>query len=130
MAANVIPIDTASYLNKALQMSAYVIRNGHAMLVFPEGGRSLDGKLMEFKKGIGILAVEMGLPVVPVLIDGAYESLPRGGKWPKCNRITVTFGKPLKASDLDLSRKPDDSDTYQYFSDQLREKVQELQAGS
>ncbi|MEW6108591.1 MAG: AMP-binding protein [Nitrospirota bacterium] len=124
--AHVIPIDSASYLNKALQMSAYVLKNGRSLSVFPEGGRSFDGDLMEFKKGVGILAVEMGIPVVPAYIDGAFESLPRGSSWPKFRKITVIFGKPLLASSIDFSKKTGDFDDYQHFANLLRERVKEL----
>jgi len=124
--AHVIPIDSASYLNRALQTSAYVLRHGRSLCAFPEGGRSSGGELLEFKKGVGILAVEMGVPVVPAYIKGAFEALPRGAAWPKPAKITVTFGTPLSASDLDYARKPDDMDDYQYFVSVLREKVREL----
>ncbi len=124
--SHVIPIDSTSYLNKALQTSAYVLRNGYSLSVFPEGGRSLDGSLMEFKKGIGILAVETGAAVVPVCIKGAGDALPRTAAWPRPGKITVTFGVPLLASDVDFSKKPAEIDDYQYFANLLREKVQAL----
>ena len=121
--SHVIPIDSASFLNKALQTSAYVLRNGFSIAVFPEGGRSADGELMEFKKGVGILAIEAGVPVVPVYIDGAVDALPRTAFWPRPKKITVTFGTPLRASDIDFSQKPADMDDYQYFANLLRERV-------
>jgi len=126
--AHVIPIDSASYLSKALQMSAYVIKNGRSLSVFREGGRSFDGNLMEFKKGVGILAVEMGIPVVPVLVRGALEALPRSAVFPKLSKISVTFGKPLLASEIDFSKKREGVDEYQHFADTLRERVRELKS--
>jgi long-chain acyl-CoA synthetase len=124
--AHVIPIDAASYLNKALQAAAYVLRNGYSLSVFPEGGRSLDGHLMEFKKGVGILALETGVPVVPVFIRGAIDALPRTAILPRPAKITVTFGTPLVASHIDFSKKPSDIDNYQYFANALRERVEAL----
>jgi long-chain acyl-CoA synthetase len=123
---HVIPIDSASYLNKALQTAAYVLRHGRSLCVFPEGGRSADGTLMEFKKGVGILAIELGVPVVPALIEGAYEALPRGSGRLTPGKIRITYGKPLRASDIDFSQKPGDLDEYQYFVNVLREKVRAL----
>lgn len=128
--AHVIPIDSSAYLNKALQMSAHVLREGRSLCVFPEGGRSADGSLMEFKKGVGILAVEMGLPVVPVCIDGAYEALPKGALLPRMKKITIRFGPPLHAADIDFSQKPEGMDDYQYFAAVLKEKVQALMSQS
>jgi len=128
--SHVIPIDSASFLNKALQTSAYVLRNGFSLSVFPEGGRSFDGSLMEFKKGVGILALETGTAVVPVYIEGAADALPRAAFWPRPKKITVTFGSPLLASDIDFSKKPDDMDDYQYFANLLRERVLALKQPS
>jgi long-chain acyl-CoA synthetase len=124
--AHVIPIDSSAYLNRALQTSAYVLRHGRSLCVFPEGGRSPDNTLLEFKKGVGILAVEMGIPVVPVYIKGAFEALPREAVWPKFSKITVTFGTPLSAKEIDFSKKPAEMDDYQYFAYLIREKVKEL----
>ncbi|RPI36742.1 MAG: hypothetical protein EHM54_04915, partial [Nitrospiraceae bacterium] len=124
---NVIPIDSSSYLNKALQASAQVLRHGYSLSVFPEGGRSFDGHLMEFKKGVGILAIETGIAVVPVRIEGAFDALPRTAVWPRPRKIIVTFGRPLLASDVDFSKKPEDMDEYQYFANLLRERVRDLQ---
>jgi long-chain acyl-CoA synthetase len=120
---HVIPIDSSAYLNKALQMSAYVIKNGRSLVVFPEGGRSFDGNLLEFKKGIGVLAVEMEVPVVPVCIEGTFQALPRGAAVPRPKKVSVTFGMPIFAKDIDSSEKPPDVDDYQYFANVLREKV-------
>jgi len=124
--AHVIPIDSSAYLSKALQMSAYVLTKGRSLVVFPEGGRSFDGTLMEFKKGVGILAVETDIPVVPACIEGAFESLPRGAVFPRFRKIRITFGPPLLASSLDFSGNKGNTDDYQYFADLLRKKVGEL----
>ncbi len=124
--AHVIPIDSSAYLGRALQTSAYVLRHGRSLSVFPEGGRSGDNSLLEFKKGVGILAVEMAIPVVPVYIMGAFEALPRGAVWPKFGKITVTFGPPLSAKDMDFSKKPDGVDDYKHFANTLRERVKDL----
>jgi long-chain acyl-CoA synthetase len=124
--AHVIPIDSSTYLNKALQISAYLIKNGRSLLVFPEGGRSSDGRLLEFKKGVGILAVEMRVPAVPVHISGAFEAFPRGAVLPRCRKITVTFGKPLSADDVSLQKKSAEIDDYENFAAVLRERVREL----
>jgi long-chain acyl-CoA synthetase len=124
--ANVIPIDQEMYLNKALQMSSYVLRNGKSLLVFPEGGRSFDGQLIEFKKGVGILSVELSLPVIPVYIKGSFEALPRTAVWPKSREIKVFYGKPLRPSDIDVSKKPAGTDSHQFFVNLLRERVKRL----
>lgn len=124
--AHVIPIDAAAYLNKALQMSAYVIRNHRSISVFPEGGRSFDGSLLEFKKGVGILAAEFDVPVVPVYISGAHEAFPRSSTFPRPKKVTVTFGAPLRPGDVRRLPRPQGVDEYQHFANVLRERVGEL----
>ncbi len=124
--SHVIPIDTELHLNKALQLSAYVLRNGKALLIFPEGGRSLDGELMEFKRGVGILSRELDVPVVPAHINGAFQALPRGSAWPKFTGITVIFGEPLHPANFDMTKKPGGADAYEFFMNEIRERVKLL----
>lgn len=124
--AHVIPIDTGTFLSKALQISSYVLRSNRALCIFPEGGRSIDGNLMEFRKGIGILAIEHNLPVVPALIEGTFTALPRGARRPRFTKIRITFGSPLYPSEIDLSKKPERVDDYQFFADTVRERVNKL----
>jgi len=64
--------------------------------VFPEGSRSADGRLSEPRLGAAMIAALSGAPVVPVHIDGARDSLPVGGRFPKPARIHVRFGPPLR----------------------------------
>jgi long-chain acyl-CoA synthetase len=92
---NVIPVDMDARLYGAMQLSAAVLRRGNILCVFPEGGRSRDGGIKEFKKGVGILAKELNIPIVPVAIKGTYEMLPAGRSFPKPAKIIVTFGKPV-----------------------------------
>jgi long-chain acyl-CoA synthetase len=123
---NVIPIDPETYLAKALEMSAYALRNGKSLMIFPEGGRSFDGEIMEFKKGVGILSQELNIPVIPAFIKGSFEALPRGAKWPKLAQIKIVFGKPLAPVDMDFTKKPHGMDGYQFFVNEVRERVKRL----
>jgi long-chain acyl-CoA synthetase len=125
--AHVIPVDPETYLNKALQMASYILRNGKSLMIFPEGGRSYDGEIMEFKKGVGILSIELNVPVVPAYIKGSFEVLPRGAIWPKFTEMKITFGKPLYPSDIHISIKPEGTDDYQFFVNELRERVKILE---
>ncbi|MEW6419077.1 MAG: AMP-binding protein [Nitrospirota bacterium] len=124
--AHVIPVDPETYLNKALQMASYVLRNEKSLMIFPEGGRSYDGEMMEFKKGVGILSIELDIPVIPTYIKGSFEALPRGAIWPKFTEMKITFGKPFYYSELDMSKKPEGMDAYQFFVNELRERVLSL----
>ena len=79
----------------------YVLKNGKGLCLFPEGLRTLSGKVGEFKPGFGILAKEGGGPLVPIFLEGAFEAWPRTSKFPKRHPITVKFGKPLETSAKD-----------------------------
>lgn len=118
--AHVIPIDSEVYLATALQLSASLLRRRQSLCIFPEGGRSYTRDIMPFKKGIGVLALETGVPVVPVYIDGAAEALPRGARGIQPVRIRVVFGAPLTASAAAL---PPAADPYQAFADAVRQNV-------
>jgi long-chain acyl-CoA synthetase len=128
--AHAIPIDPETFLGNALRLSSYVLRNRRILCIFPEGGRSSDGEIMPFKKGMGILAIKHNVPAVPTLIEGTFKALPKGAFWPKASTVSVTFGKPFYPAELDLSRKPKGVDEYQFFADELREKVKRLVSGN
>jgi long-chain acyl-CoA synthetase len=65
------------------------------LLVFPEGTRTMDGTMAPFKPGIGLLARELGLPVVPIYLDGLYRVLPKGQSAPRPGAVRVRVGEPL-----------------------------------
>jgi long-chain acyl-CoA synthetase len=92
-ATHIIPIDLNTQLTMALQACAYVLNKGYSLCLFPEGRRSIDGKLQSFKPGIGILAKELPhIPIVPAFIQGAYEAWPRARAFPRPHATQITFG--------------------------------------
>jgi 1-acyl-sn-glycerol-3-phosphate acyltransferase len=80
---------------RALRTAALLLEEGKALLVFPEGTRSLDGRLGEGKSGVGMLAVTSGAPVVPAYVSGTLEALPKGAAWPRRSQVSVSFGPAL-----------------------------------
>lgn len=73
-----------------------LVDDGYSLLIFPEGTRSPDGRLQPFKPGIGLLARELGLPVVPIHLAGLHAVLPRGRYLPRPAPVTVRFGEPVR----------------------------------
>lgn len=69
-------------------------------MVFAEGTRSRDGRLMPFKKGPFVLAIVAQVPVIPVAILGSYEALPKGSIRPRPVPITVRVGPPIPTTGL------------------------------
>jgi len=65
-------------------------------VIFPEGGRSLDGTVGPFKSGAFRLAVAHRAPVLPVTIDGGFDAWPPGRVWPYRGRITIIYHEPLR----------------------------------
>ncbi len=89
---NVIVMDLHSNLKESIQKLASVLSAGNKVILFPEGTRSADGNLGEFKKTFAILSTRLNVPVVPVAIAGAYDALPAGGGFPKFGtKVSVAF---------------------------------------
>lgn len=78
-----------------LKKAVGVLKGGGLLVIFPEGGRSKDGRLMEIKRGVGLLASLTEAEVVPAYIKGAHRVLPVGAKIPRPYKIKITFGKPI-----------------------------------
>src|SRR5437588_2090217 len=84
----------------AVRAAGEVIRQGINMTIFVEGKRSFDGKLLPFKKGPFYLAMECGVPVVPMTIVGTHEVMPKGRYAIKPGKVTVIFHDPVEPKDF------------------------------
>jgi len=80
---------------KSLDEAAKQIAAGTSVLIFPEGTRSADGLLHEFKTGAVLLAIKAGVPIVPISFNGSYEVLPKGKLLPKSGHITIRVGPAI-----------------------------------
>lgn len=98
-AAQVFPVDELAP-GRALDLGLRILERGDTLIWFPESWRSPDGTLQEFLPGIGVLVARSGATVVPALIQGAFEAMPRDRRWPKLSPIRVHFGLPLPAASL------------------------------
>lgn len=96
----VISIDPGIELIAAMQTCAYVLSLNRSICIFPEGGRSANGQVKEFKKGVGILAAELNVPLIPIYISGTYESWSVGARLPKPHKVRVVIGKMYSAAAL------------------------------
>ncbi len=94
--ANIFPLPQSGGFRGALRFMGRLADHGINILIFPEGERSRDGRMLPFKLGLGIMVSELRVPVVPVRIDGLERVLPRGAIWPQRGKVTVTFGSPLR----------------------------------
>jgi len=83
----------------ALKQALRVLKDGELLGIFPEGMRSETGQLGKGEPGVALIALKAKVPILPVGIRGAYESFPRGSKFPRPRQLTVRFGKPFTVAD-------------------------------
>jgi long-chain acyl-CoA synthetase len=93
---------------------AKVLRQGKNLVIFPEGARTHDGKMQEFKKTFAILSKELNVPILPVRIEGAFEAMPRGTKRLGKHKITVTYLPIIN---------PSEAQTYEQLSEQVKAAI-------
>ena len=89
--SNIMLIDINKNLSETLQCAATALRQGKNIVIFPEGTRSRDGKMKEFKKFYAILAKELGVNIIPFGIKGAYDLFPANKKLPKKGTVDIKF---------------------------------------
>jgi long-chain acyl-CoA synthetase len=119
---NAIPFDRRLRISEGLQLCSDVLAMGGSLVIFPEGTRSPDGRLQEFKPGVAhILAGHPHAKAVPVYIDGAHRIMPKGSKKPGPGALRIRFGKPIsfKAS---LS----DAENFRRIAKRLHDEVEAL----
>lgn len=84
---------------KAINTGAKIIKNGQAMIIFPEGTRSKDGSLSEFKAGSFKLATKSNAKVIPITIDGSIDVMQKKSLIIRAAKVYVTVSKPLELAD-------------------------------
>ena len=89
------PVKLESTDPKAQREAVELLRRACALVIFPEGGRTINGKLMQFKAGAFRLALTQGVTILPVSIEGGYEIWPRHKTFPRPGDLTITFHKPI-----------------------------------
>ena len=110
-----IPFDREGRVAESLALAAGVLEQDQALLFFPEGGRSATGQMQPFKRGIGLLVLAAGVPVVPTRVEGTFDALPKGRTFLRRRPVRVRFGVPIlpddylrgatKASAMEASRR-------------------------
>lgn len=119
---NALPFDRERKKRESLELCADVLRVGRgALIMFPEGTRSPDGRMQPFKRGIGILAAGSDLPVVPAYIDGAHRAWPKGSRFPRPLRVEVILGAPRVFAEV-----PQDQEGHRLVAGEVERAVREL----
>jgi 1-acyl-sn-glycerol-3-phosphate acyltransferase len=121
---NVIPVNQEGVDRSAIKALIRTLKAGNAVLVFPEGSRTLDGNLQPAEPGLGLVIAKTLAPVVPMRIFGAHQALPRGGGGLHLVPITIVIGEPIffNAADLGAAGK----NLYQGLSERVMDAIATL----
>lgn len=100
------PIPRSGGARPYLEYLKDLVRRNWSVIIFPEGRLTATGAIGTFRKGAAILAMDVGVPIVPAYVDGMYEVMPRFRRVPRPGSVAVTFGEPL------LARTGEDYDAF------------------
>jgi 1-acyl-sn-glycerol-3-phosphate acyltransferase len=114
-----VPLEAKAFLKTLTEAGRLVRDRGISILVFPEGGRSETGELIEFKDGAAYLAIKAGVPVVPLGLIGMYKILPMHSVHMRSGHVTLRVGEPIETKGMTLADRG-------RLTRQLRDRVAEL----
>lgn len=123
-ACNAIPISRKRLDMRTVRRVQDVCRKNGALVIFPEGTRTHDGELQPGQAGVGFFADKIGVPIVPIYVDGSYKAWPRNRKSLRLSRIRINIGSPLYLDDMaeGLSGK----ERYQEIADVIMREITKL----
>jgi len=99
-ALDAIPIDREASALVAMKTVIRRLEEGAAVIIFPEGTRTVTGRLGELKSGFALIAKRAGVPIVPVAIVGAWECWPKTRIFPRPGRIRLEFGRVIRPEEI------------------------------
>ena len=103
-----------AHLKESIQKLALLLKSGKNIVIFPEGSRTHDGELGDFKLSFAILSKELNIPILPVCIRGAYDALPRHRRFIYPRHIEVHYLPPvIPTADV----------TYQQLADKVKQAI-------
>jgi 1-acyl-sn-glycerol-3-phosphate acyltransferase len=97
VACGFIPVDRRNREQalEAVEKGVQALKAGKSFLVYPEGTRSPDGRLQRFKKGVFVMAIKAGAPIVPISVSGSNKIMPKGKFVIRPGRVRITFHEPV-----------------------------------
>jgi 1-acyl-sn-glycerol-3-phosphate acyltransferase len=105
--AKFVPVDRGNRdaALASVKLAVDYMKQGFSFLVYPEGTRSPDGRLQRFKKGAFVMAIEAGVPIVPVMCAGAHRVMRKKSLVIQPGTVTVRFAKPIDAAAYTIERR-------------------------
>ncbi len=127
---NSVPVDREGGGAAGLRAIFDRLQKGGAIILFPEGTRTPDGKLQNAKSGIGLTVIKSNAPVVPVRVFGTFEAFSRHHGFPRPRKVAVKFGKPLdfarQRAEAKTCTKARLKEIYQEVADELMAEISKL----
>jgi long-chain acyl-CoA synthetase len=128
---NTVPIERSGSLRQSLRHARSFLDRGYNALIFPEGGRTLDGELAEFKPIIGYLALSARVGILPIYLYGTYEALPKGSNIIKSRDIGARIGRYLSFEELEeMTKGLPRAEAYRLIAALARHVVENLRDGT
>ena len=128
---NSVPVDREGGGARGLKAILERLLAGGAIILFPEGTRTRDGKLQAARSGIGLTVIKSAAPVVPVRVFGTYAAYGRHLRWPRPRRVVVKYGEPMAFEQLRAEAKtcpkPRLKQIYQQIADEIMAAIAKLE---
>ena len=125
---NVLPLDRTDNFLQGVRIAQEALSNGYALLIYPEGTRSITGEVQEFRSGLGLLSYEAKVPIIPAYIKGSYQALPKGKNFPQPNNISVSFGSPIRPTADYILKAGNTHQKYRQIANHVRDAIINLQS--
>ncbi len=126
-----VPVDREGGGAKGLKAILDRLLAGGAIILFPEGTRTRDGKMQPARSGIGLTVIKSQAPVVPVRVFGTYEAFGRHLRFPRPRRVIVKYGQPLRfeqlRSEAKVCSKQRLKEVYQEVADEIMAAISKLE---
>lgn len=123
---NAHPINRSGVDRAALQLCVDLVRQGHMLLMFPEGTRTKNGRLQEAKAGAAMIASQAQAWILPVYIDGTWKAMSKEAVFPRPVKVRVIVGKPFLYDD-GIDQKLPNRERYDVLGKKMMSRIAELE---
>lgn len=125
-AVNSHPLRRSGIDRYALRLCGAILRQGHVLMVFPEGERTTTGQLLEPKPGVALIADHAGVPLMPAYIWGSYQAMPVGSNFAKPHKLRVFYGEPFTLDEVKAA-SANKKEFYERAGELIMEKIRQLE---
>jgi long-chain acyl-CoA synthetase len=124
---NLVPMERTGSLRQSLRHARSFLDRGYNALIFPEGTRSLNGEMADFKPIIGYLALHAGVGILPIYLEGTHEAMPKGSNVIKSRSVGARIGRYLGVDELEeMTKGMPRAEAYRLIAAFVRHQVEDL----